>query len=271
MDDRILRARKHALSVILMMIVGLLALWFVLGRTSLFHTSHYRRLYSTEVYPLSGNARLTQDFESVYPGLYRVDIYFKNPGGNNGGEVIFRLKDFCAAPVDLETIVVPTSDIADGEFHPFVFSPINETVNRRFCIVLETRSSESPAQLGVYASNIDAYLDGAARYKRNTILEDTGDKSEIKSTLAFSPTQFIWIPIVAKNDTSDFLVFDIGFQLYYDGPVLDTMKVLLTRLAANKPYFFGASWFYVVLFAVYLIGLIWLGFLAFKTKPGPKF
>lgn len=253
--------RNYPLLAIPLLTLVLLGIWLVFGRISLY-TSPYKRLYSTMFY-FWGDATVLQDFEAEYPGLYRIDVYFGKLDGAEG-EIIFHLKDSCDASVDLETLVVQSSDVIGDEFHPFIFSPLDDSTGRRFCLILENLSLTKQNQLGVYVSNFDVYSKGAAKYERSPMPEE---HHEISSTPTFSPTHFIWLPIVAKYEAPP-QESDIGFQLYYNGPALDTMKALLTRMSAHKPYFFGVVWFYIFLFAVYLMNLILFWLSALDTKSG---
>ena len=68
-------------------------------------------------------------------------------------------------------------------------------------------------------------------------------------------THSLWLPIVQKGVPSKFGESDIAFQLYYRGPALETLKLILTRLSDNKPYFWGFPGFYLGLLVVYLANL----------------
>lgn len=265
MVKQILNARwRYLCLIIILLIAGYLFNRFVFDRISIFRTRNYSPLYSTAAYSLSGNARITQEFEARYPGLHRVDVYFRKGSDDSDGQVIFHLKNSCQVKEDQEAIVVSYSSIIDGELHPFIFTPIDESAGRKFCIVLETRSLERPAHLEVYASRMDVYSTGAASYEKDTTILVDKDKPK------FVPTHFIWLPIVHKAEDSTELEFDIGFILYYNGSTPETVKALLTHLSNNKPYWFGNSEFYVLLFVIYFIALLLLWLLAFRIKSGPK-
>jgi hypothetical protein len=270
-----LRFRNQKLFIILSFAVILLAIWVALDRTSLFHSSHHKKLYS-DLYPLSGDAKIAQDFMSKYPGLYRIDIYFENRGDESKGEVLFRLKESCDASDDLETFVIPASGIVDGEFQPFVFEPIDNSAYRDFCIVLESDVVDKSDELGVYASWVDTYPEGTAIYREDTILKENDDifrddKSEFQNEVTSSPTYNVWLPIIIRSEVDlSNIQSDIGFQLYYNGRILETLKVLLTRLSAHKPYLFGISWFYIFLFVFYWLTIVLFWLLVFKTRFNSK-
>lgn len=244
------------LAVIL--IIGILV-WLEVGHIFLFQTVSYRDLPSSKIYYLTGNARLAQSFESRYPGLYQIDIYFSNPS-HDGSKIFFRLKDSCATATDLQTIEVHSQEIQNQQFYHFIFSPIYDSINRNFCLVLETRPILQQTGLGVYASNDNTYPLGAANYKDNTLSRgNQAETAEVQTsgqnldTSAY--THSVWLPIVQKGAPSKFGESDIAFQLYYKGPALETVKLILTRLSDNKPNFWGFPWFYIVLLVVYLINL----------------
>ena len=173
---------------------------------------------------------------------------------------------------DLETFVIPSSNIVDGEFQPFVFEPIDNSAYHDFCIVLESDVVDKSNELGVYASWVDTYPEGTANYRKDTILKDNDDifrddKSELQNEVTSSPTYNVWLPIIIRSEAGlTNIQADIGFQLYYNGRILETLKVLLNYLSAHKPYLFGIPWFYIFLFVLYFIILVLFWLLVFKTR-----
>ncbi|MBN1995845.1 MAG: hypothetical protein JW953_24375 [Anaerolineae bacterium] len=223
--------------------------------------SNYSPLYSTQVYYLFGQARLTQEFKARYPGLDRVELYLTADGPVEGeGQVVFRLKDSCTAGEDLETITVPYASIVNGRRpYPFTFLPIDDSAGRSYCLILETLSLDYPTRLGVYASGVNVYPPGKARY----------EPDPLKRATSFKANYFIWLPLIQKNGSLAQADFDIGFRLHYNGLALDTLQALLAHLSAHKPCLFGLPCFYILLLVIYLIALAVFWTLVFKIT-GPK-
>jgi len=269
MGNRVFNIRpKYLLLIVVLFILIPSAGWIVFGRVSLLDSPLHRleELYSVSSYPMLNGARISQSFKAVYPGLYRIDVLF-NKRNDGKGKVIIHLRQSCNAAADLETITIQISEIGDTGFYPFIFPPIADSINREFCIVIESQSLENQSQLEVYASAVDVYEGGEAKYESNLV---EVERNKLSPTSIFSPTHFIWLPIVEKSRENVHTGFDMGFQLYYYGPVLDTVEVLVTRLSANKPYFFGEPWFYGVILGVYVIDLILLWVAVLKIKTGIK-
>ena len=260
--------RRRPLLILLVITgFGLLPFVFSNSRVSLFHTTHRQEIYSGKIYDLTGNARITQEFLARYPGLNRIDIYFDRQNTENNNRVRFLLKTSCNAAEDLKIFEVPVSNIIAGEPYAFDFPPIDDSAGQRFCFMLEMFPSSDTTELGVYGTNADAYPDGGATYRPNTI---STEADQLRDSVVHSPTHVVWLPIIERSRIKDSEEFDIGFQLYYRGRLDETINVLLLYLSAHKPYIGTEPGFYLILFIVYLAGLIFFWFLMSTTEPGQK-
>lgn len=255
---------------IIVLLIGLLLLCslvyqLLLGRTSNFETVYYSPLYSTNVYLLNGDAQISQEFEAIYPGLYRIDLYFVNQQSEASGEVVFQLKPHCAAPTVIETITIEPSRIVSKVAWPVIFEPLDDSAGRTYCMVMASKSTETRSSFGVYASRVDVYPGGEAKYKKNSI-EPSPDSNEGKAVLQYRT----WLPLVQKSPPVGSISFDIGFTLHYNGPIRATLQTLLGQLTANKPNPFGQPGFYLFLLLLYvgLIGGLWV--VVLRGKFGSK-
>ncbi len=224
--------------------------WLWVGRLQLFQVLHYRNLDETVVYPLTTDTRITQDFEAKYPGLYRVELYFDNLGYEDQ-RLFFHLKDSCSSTTDLQMVEVFLADIPDEQFYPFTFTPIDDSTDRHLCMVLDIASTAGQGEVGVYAINKNSYPDGEVSYEPKPTAA-----TDLKTSARLSATHFIWLPLVEREAPPREISKDLAFQLYYRGPVLETLAVLLARLAANKPFVLGWAGFYPALLFVYLVVLV---------------
>ena len=238
-------AQRRLRLIIVTLFISLMAVWSMFGRMSL-SRSYNLSNYTNIIYPLSGKAKLSQDFEANYPGLYRIDLYLTNQKPDNNKLIIHLKKDACNTAVDLETFVLNVAGTTERHIYPVIFSPIDNSARRKFCVVLEGQSEAESTGLGVYGSQIDIYPAGAALYQAAEIAVSQPGQSQV-----ITPTHFVWLPAIYKSNQSR--EFDIGFGLYYYGPTLKTIPILLTRLADYKPGLFGKSWFYSVLIILYLL------------------
>lgn len=232
--------------------ICLLALWFIFGELSLFNSTYYSPRYSTTAYPLTGNAKVTQDFEAQYPGLYQIDLYISNSEQEKPARLALHLKDSCQASEDIETTVVGFVPSSNIQLYSFTFSPIENSAGRKFCVVLEASPTQEAGQLSILASQADVYPWGTAKYKANTLPLPL---PQVK--VEALPAHSIWLPLVQKQLLAQ--DFDLGFMLHYRAAPLNTLIVLLEQLAAYKPGLFGKSWFYLLIFVSYALYGLWVG------------
>lgn len=263
MVDKFLRYSKYLILAVSLTIAIFFIFDIVAGRTTLFHTSHHKRLY-TQDFSLYGAARITQTIQSKYPGLHRVEIYFNNQGDQRKGTVVFRLKQSCGDSADLKTIFTPQSEIVDNEFHPFSFEPIDNSANRQYCIVLEAENLTEADEVGIFTSSTDMYPAGEATFEEDNTTVENIDEAQSHSSVSL--VYKVWLPVVFNQVAPNQSQSDIGFQLYYNGRIADTIAVLLSQLTAQKPYLFGSVWFYIILFGSYFAVIILLWLTVFKAR-----
>lgn len=231
-----------------LVMIALLAGLLFFSRISWFKSTYYSPRYSIKNYPLTGNAQIIQEFESKYPGLYRIDLYFSKNQDDTAGEIIARLKnDSCENTEDIERIATKISDIIDNQPYSFTFPPIDDSLGRKFCLMVEARLLENRV-IGIYASQVDVYPDGKALYKANSIEPSPYQPFDKQQNYQ------LWLPFIQKSQSQ--AEFDIGFAIHYNPLTGQIIHPLLRQLSANKPNLLGYPGFYIVLLLAYVMMLV---------------
>lgn len=234
--------------------------WLAWGRISIFHSTDEKEMYAAQTLPLVDGAVVSQTFVADYPGLDRIDLYFQNRGVGAGAVQMHLKADSCDNPADLVEFALPETSIADNAFYPVQFPPLDDSAGRRYCVVLEPRGLAEENELAVFASKTDVYPAGQADYRpppAKSAPEGAVESPPVQASPAFSATHFIWLPMIFANPVENKAIGrpDIGFLLYYSGPVPGTLLALLAHISAFKPFVLGSPWFYAVLGGVYLVML----------------
>lgn len=257
------RTTRYLLLGLILLVGGYLAYWLYAGRLAGFSQAYYLPRYSTAVYALDGNTQISQEFEADYPGLYRIDLFFHHQVDSETASIIFYLKDSCTAEDILTTIVVDYKTIADNQLRSFSFPPLDNSAGHRYCFIVTSYSPKTPASMGIYGSSVDVYPAGQADYQANTLTT-----TETETPTAARPYHTFLPMIQRSSNVAE--TFDVGFNLYYDGPVETTLQTLLAKLSANKPFPFGRAGFYLGLAVLYLIVFGLLFRVVSRLNQGPK-
>lgn len=269
MARRILRfIQRYLLGITLLVILLGLVAELAVGRIDIFSTSYYSRYYSTVPYSLGGQAVITQEFQAKYPGLNRVELFFKRSGVDSDARLLFQLKNSCEAESSLAINSVKFFDLPETGLYVFEFPAINDSRGREFCAVVSTQALDAPAEVHIYASAADVYWSGRAIYQ-----PDNSPRPRQSIESKDSQTKYlVWLPLVQKFENTESVDdFDVGFRLYYDGPTQPTLLALIDHLAANKPFPLDTPSFYVFIGVIYVIGLLIFWRLVINLKSGPKF
>ncbi|MCB0194127.1 MAG: hypothetical protein KDJ65_19405 [Anaerolineae bacterium] len=252
------------LLIVILLITGYLAYHFYGNQSSGLHGTYYSSRYSTAAYTLTGNAQISQEFKAHYPGLDRVDLFFQHQSDDQDGSLIFQLKNSCTSEQSIAQVVVDYAEIVDTQPQPFRFPPLNDSANHLYCFIVLNQSPDPEVSISIYGSNyIDTYPDGQADYKVNTL---TLDEASIEAETFQHRT---WLPLIQRAPGA-LETFDVGFNVYYHGPVDTTLAALLSRLAANKPFPFDRAGFYIFLLVLYLVIFGLLVRAASRLRQGPK-
>lgn len=241
--------------LIILLSVGIVALvgWLLFGRPAIFRTTEHPTTYHAKPIELTDGVRVGQSFVPNYPGLYRVDVLLTTFGRRSAPNLVFHLLADGPEGEELFSASLEGEAIADNAFRSFVFPPLDDSAGRRYYFYLESPGATSKEAVGVQASADDRYLEGSIDVKR-TEGETRGEED------ADLPYKVLLPLVMASNGQEDqSTAHDVGFTLHYKGHLPATAPIFLERLKANKPLFWGETWFYALLSVLYLVLLAWLG------------
>jgi hypothetical protein len=249
---------KQYVVVLLVLLSVFVTAWFGGNRIFWFHSAAYENLYESNTVSLYNESSLTQTFQAKYPGLSRIEIFFRNPGSNLG-RVKIHLKQTCQSPSSLVSFDVPESQISADQYYPLDFPPLDDSAGKEYCLVFETAGIATPNELLVHTSHSDIYAGGEAQF---VVTEGKNQPNSVIVPVPVStvtPGKYIiWLPIIQQSRSSNAKNVDIAFQLYYDGPLSGTLSALLDQLTAYKTFLFGQRWFYPLIAGMYVLALVGL-------------
>jgi hypothetical protein len=169
--------------------------------------------------PIAGAGTVGQTFVAPCHDLYRVDTYFDAYDRPDPPEVVFHLRDSPASDRDLARVVGAPGQIARAGYQTFEFAPIANSPGQHYYFYFRSKNADPTNAFSVWANSDDVYPDGA-RFLGG---EPGGG--------------------------------DLVFRAYCRLDWVSKADLLLTRLAAGKPFVLGEKRFYIVLFGVYAIVL----------------
>lgn len=254
-------------------LVGAVLLFFIIlmswlwsGRSSLFQTSSYmslyglsrEHLYQGHVLLLTSDSKVKQSFVSKYPGLYKISVLLTSQGKlQQDVGLVFHLRENCDAQYDLRQAEtsISASDFDGDMFYAFTFEPLDDSIDREFCFILNANLAQNnnKSTLGARASSLDVYSEGKAFYE--TPSTETEAISTVEPTANPQYEHEVFLPIIQQSGQLD---TDVEFQLYYNGRPPETISVFIRRLTNHKPYFFNSPGFYAFLVVIYLSGVFLL-------------
>jgi hypothetical protein len=261
------RSKIAKLSYLVLLPLGLILLftysWQDQVRLAWVETTRYKLLlYNGPTAELFGDKKLEQTFIANYPGLAQVDILFRGDDHIPGKQtVIFHLKSSCTSPDDL--VSLPPEPLQDRgvAFYPFSFPAIDDSAGQSYCIVLEAPEATAENPILLQLSSGDLYPYGELR-AYNPQTEPNHDNLAAPPSVATNLSYKIYLPFIVGQPENNIYVEDIGFQLHYEGLLLPTAQVFVTRLTANKPYWLGRPWFYggvAIIYIILVAGLFYVG------------
>jgi len=254
-------------------LVGAVLLFFIIlmswlwsGRFSLFQTSSYmslyglsrERLYQGHVFLLTSDSKVKQSFVSKYPGLYKVSVLLTSQRKlKQDVGLVFHLRESCNAQHDLRQAEtsISASDFDGDMFYAFTFEPLDDSIDREFCFILNANleQNNNKSTLGARASSLDVYSEGKAFYDAPST--ETEAISTVESTANHPQFEYkVFLPLIQSRRLDS----DVEFQLYYNGRPLETISVFIRRLTNHKPYLFNSPGFYAFLVVIYLSGVVLL-------------
>lgn len=163
-----------------------------------------------------GSITIGQLFTAPYNALYRIDVLMATYARENTHDVIFHLRNSPQAESDLVTITINAREIEDNRFRSFVFDPIRDSAGKSYYFFFDSPDSEPGDAITLWGTIKNLYPEG--RPFRNH--RAAGG--------------------------------DLVFLTYYQPSTLDKLDILLDRLAANKPLFWGDKRFYPLLALLYM-------------------
>jgi hypothetical protein len=172
------------------------------------------------VLELQGGTRVGQQFTAPLPGLYRIDVMMDRAATETEQQVTLHLKSDPSAADDLWSSSIHAGDLENGTLYPAEFAPMRDSKGRSYYFYLESVNS-GPGSAPVVRYSPDATLENAGAYVNER-------------------------PVAG----------DLQFYTHYTLRTRDKVDLLLTRLAAGRPYWLGSKGFYVGLAGVYLLLLL---------------
>lgn len=160
---------------------------------------------------IRGSITIGQLFTAPYNGLYRIDVSMATYARENTHDVFFHLRSSPQAEHDLVTITVNAREIEDNQFRPCIFEPIRDSAGKSYYFFFDSPDSLPGDAITVWGTIKELYPEGQL-YRNH---QAAGG--------------------------------DLVFLIYYRPSTLDKVDILLDRLTANKPLFWGDRRFYLLL------------------------
>lgn len=207
--------KKAFLLVIALSLATPAMIWGFAWRKVTFPTTE--QLQDTEVVgPLYGSLQVGQSFFSPYSGLYRIDLLLGTYARENTRDIFFHLLEASGSRRELATIRFNAKEVEDYAYFSVTFPPLRESANKTLFFYLESPESTPANSINIRSTSENLYPDG----------------------------------MMHLNGTPQ--AGDLAFAAYYKGNPLEAVTLVLARLTANKPYFWGDRSFYILLAALYL-------------------
>ncbi|MDI6892264.1 MAG: hypothetical protein QMD08_04650 [Actinomycetota bacterium] len=180
--------------------------------------------------PSLSKVEVGQTFVCSYDNLCRVDVFLATPGARHRGRINFHLRKNLGDDADLRSVSVEASKIKDNHYCSFAFAPIKASKGRSFYFFLDSSDLTPPDVYVWFYSSEKAYRRG-------------------RGFLDGRP-----------------LGGDLQFNTHCKVGFLKGTGIALSRIARGKPFVFGSTLFYPILFIVYG-GLLLLLMCTFFAKP----
>lgn len=251
---------QYRLSYLILSLLFLLlfGVWGSIGQGNLYLSTYSGKLYDANILWLSQGGKVEQEFVANYPGLSRIDVFVK--WQNDPPEktrVSFYLRETCDAEnnLNVQQAIYPSGKIDDRTFYSFSFSPLSESISKKYCFILKSNAPDDEKNLlGVLASSADVYPEGGAFYQPPPPPKTGSDQVSAPITWSDSSLQYrLFLPIL-QITTPNYENIDVAFQLHYAGWRLETLSVFFMHLVGHKSYLWGSPWFYIILMIVYVSG-----------------
>jgi hypothetical protein len=164
---------------------------------------------------IDAETRLGQQFTASLPGLYRIQLDLFLPEGKSPGDLVLHLRTAPDAAADLRTAILNLNELAVSGPYGFEFEPIRDSMGQSYYFFLEPYHMDLGQGVAVRYGPESA-LAGASAYLNGEPLDG-----------------------------------NLRFHSYYSLRTRERIDLLLTRMAAGRPYFLGTKGFYAGLALLY--------------------
>jgi len=189
--------------------------WASLGKFTVGPTG--QPIADTPAGEIYGSITIGQLFTAPYNGLYRIDVLMATYARQNTHDVIFHLRTSPQEERDLVTITLNAREIEDNQFRSFTFAPLRNSAGESYYFLFDSPDSEPGDAITVWGTIKNLYPEGQPFRNHR-----------------------------ARGG-------DLVFLTYYQPGTLEKVDILLDRLAANKPLFWGDKRFYLLLALLYTV------------------
>lgn len=166
--------------------------------------------------PLHGSFQVGQSFLAPYSGLYRIDLLLGTYARRNTRDIFLHLLEARDSQRQLATIRFNAGEVKDNAYFSLVFPLVADSASKTLFFYLESPESTPANSINIRSTAEDPYPDG----------------------------------MMYVNGAPQ--AGDLAFVAYYKGNPLEAAALVLERLTANKPYFWGDRNFYILLAALYI-------------------
>ena len=166
--------------------------------------------------PLHGSLQVGQSFSSPYSGLYRIDLLLGTYARRNTHDIFFHLLEAPDSQRELAPVRFNAREVEDNAYFSLVFPPVADSASKTLFFYLESPESTPANSINIRSTSEDLYPDG-----------------------------MMYVNGALQGG-------DLAFVAYYKGNPLEAAALVLQRLTANKPYFWGDRNSYILLATLYL-------------------
>jgi hypothetical protein len=223
-----MRSKKIAVILILMLILFGLAIIFVTGQDLLGYEGQPNNQYFLSAPEITRDLAIGQTFEAPVDGLHRIDVVLRSYNRRNTHPVTFYLKP----SIDSQEVIYQesfnASEVRNNQWRTFEFSPILDSAGKSYYFYLESPDSVEGNAITVGgAQGGDFYNDGAT---------------------------YLTADYLGEHPT--IVLADVAFRTYYGLSFKEKISILVQRMVENKPLVWGDIRFYMLLTGLYVVILV---------------
>lgn len=189
-----------------------------------------QQMHNTPSPAISSDVTIGQTFTPDRDNISRIDVYFAALSRSHSGKIVFRLRKDSGKGKVIVTQLRDALDLKDNHYYSFVFPSIKNSKGKTYFFSIKAVNLEPKDVLVWYYSGDNAYPYGSGFVNKKL------------------------------------LNGDLQFNTYFKVPFTEGFKIALSRIAKNKPIVLNWPFFYIVIFAVYFVGVIFLVRLVLRYK-----